>query len=269
MVRAHARLRERYSPLRVLCAVGILSLLVSLPGQITAQAVLGELLDEESGRPVATAQVVLVDSLGNVVGRALSDSAGRFFIAVDLGTYSLVVNRLSYEPQHVADVEITNRSILGLRIRLSPDTVQLPGLVVQGARGVSSLRTNGFYDRQKRGFGHFMELERIQRLQALKPTELVRRMPGVVVLDGEVRSRRAVFRPGGMMNCLLQVVVDGSYRGVNLDDVLIVDEIEGIEVYNGLSNVPARWQGLAGQGYLGSRGGTASTCGVIVVWTKR
>ncbi|MFV2008082.1 MAG: hypothetical protein ACC667_11590, partial [Longimicrobiales bacterium] len=215
------------------------------------------------------AQVVLADSMGKVVGRALSDSAGRFFIAVDLGTYSLVVNRLSYEPEHVTDIEITNTSIMAVRIRLSPDAVEIPGLLVQGERRAPSLASNGFYDRKKRGFGHFVEVKRLRRLQALRPSELVRNLPGVVTRNGEVRSTRGVFRASGPENCVLQVVVDRVYRGANLDDILTVEEIEAIEVYNGSSNVPPEWQGLAGLGYLDITGGTTPTCGVVLVWTKR
>jgi Carboxypeptidase regulatory-like domain/TonB-dependent Receptor Plug Domain len=253
----------------VWCSAGVLSLLALVPTHLTAQAVLGELLDNESGQPVATAQVVLADSMGNVVGRALSDSAGRFFIAVDLGTYSLVVNRLSYEPEHVTDIEITNTSIMALRIRLSPDAVEIPGLLVQGERRVPSLGANGFYDRKQRGFGHFIEVKRLRRLQAIRPSELVRNLPGVVTRNGEVRSTRGVFRPDGQENCVLQVVVDGVYRGANLDDILTVEEIEAIEVYTGFSNVPPKWQGLAGLGYLDITGGTTPTCGVVLVWTRR
>ncbi|GMR13986.1 MAG: hypothetical protein BMS9Abin29_2213 [Gemmatimonadota bacterium] len=248
---------------------GIFGVLALRPMQATAQAVLGELVDGESGKPVATAQVVLADSMGMVVGRALSDSAGRFFIAVDLGTYSLVVNRLSYEPEHVTDIRVTNTSIMALRIRLAPDAVELPGLLVQGERRVRSLEANGFYDRKKRGFGRFVEVAQLRRLQAIRPSELVRRLPGIITRDGEVRSTRGVFRAEGPEYCLLQVVVDGVYRGANLDEVLIVDEIEAIEVYTGSSNVPPRWQSLAGIGYLNITGATTATCGVVLVWTKR
>lgn len=270
----HRRVRERY---RTPCAwrvAGILSLLALLPIPISAQAVLGRLFDEESGLPVATAQVVLADSTGKVVGRALSDSTGRFFIAVELGTYSLVVNRLSYEPEHVTDIKITNRSVIAIRIQLSPDAVELPGLLVQGERRVRSLRANGFYDRKQRGFGYFVEVSQLRRLQAVRPTELVRRMPGIVTRDGEVRSTRGltrgVFSGAGPQNCLLQVVVDGIYRGVNLDDALIVEEIEAIEVYTGSSNVPPKWQALANLGYLnGLIEETTPTCGLVLVWTRR
>lgn len=269
MNRTNRRLRGRYRALRVSCAAGVLSFLALHSTPIAAQAVLGHLVDSESGQPVATAQVVLADSTGNVVGRALSDADGRFFIAVEIGTYSLVVNRLSYEPEHVTDIKITNTSVMAIRIRLSPDAVELPGLLVQGERGVRDLRANGFYDRRQRGFGHFVEVSQLRRIQAIQPSELVRKLPGVVTRNGEVRSTRGTFRPDGPENCLLQLVVDGIYSGANLDDILTVEEIAAIEVYNGISNVPPRWQGLAGLGYLNVTGGTTPTCGIVLVWTKR
>ena len=270
----HRRLRERYRTIRAWCAAGILSFFAVIPTQINAQGVLGHLLDEESGQPVATAQVVLADSTGKVVGRALSDSTGRFFIEVDLGTYSLVVSRLSYEPEHVTDIRITNSSVMAIRIRLSPNAVELPGLLVQGERRVRSLRANGFYQRKQRGFGYFVEVSQLRRLQAVRPTELVRRMPGIVTRDGEIRTTRGltrgVFSGAGPQNCLLQVVVDGIYRGVNMDEALTVEEIEAIEVYTGASNVPPRWQAVANLGYVnGLIGETTPTCGLVLVWTRR
>ena len=63
-------------------------------------------------------------------------------------------------------------------------------------------------------------------------------------------------------------MVDGVYRGVNLDDVLIVEEIDAIEVYNGLSNVPPQWKTLGEMGNLMHDGKRYPTCGVVVVWTK-
>ena len=85
MVEAHQQLRERYCAFGVRCATTVLSLLTLLPSQATAQGVQGEIFDEESGEPVVTAQVALVDATGKVVGRALSDSAGSFYIEVGLG----------------------------------------------------------------------------------------------------------------------------------------------------------------------------------------
>ena len=255
------RLRARFTVL-------VLSLLAFLPAQAATQGILGELLDEETGRPIVTAQVVLADSAGNVVVRALSGAAGRFFFAVDIGTYSLLVSRLGYETVHVTDVKITNESVLGLSIRLSPDAVELPGLVVQGERRSRFLAINGFYERKRQGFGHFIEIEESQRLRTFEPTDFLRRIPGLVVRNGEVRTARL---SGEWEQCRLQVIVNGIYRGVNLDEVLLVQEIEAIEVYKGPATVPGRWQSLAAQGWWDFSGDNPRlnpTCGIVVVWTK-
>ncbi len=263
----HQPLRDRYCALWVACVTGVLSLCALLPTQATAQGIFGEILDEEAGGPVVSAQVALADSAGNVVGQALSDNAGQFFIAVDIGTYALVVSRLGYETVYVTDVKLTNTDVLPLRIRLSPDAVELPGLVVQGDRGVRYLEVNGFYKRKRLGFGHQLKIERDRQLQTLEPSDFIRRMPDVVVRGGRVRKTRgtALGSP-----CLLQVLVDGIYRGVDLDGVLVLWNIEAVEVYTRASNVPAQWQSLAFQGYRDERMNfqLKPTCGIVVVWTK-
>lgn len=266
MVEAPQQMREGCRVLGVRCATAVLSLLTLLSSQATAQGVRGEIFDEEAGEPVVTAQVVLVDATGEVVGRALSDSAGSFYIEVGLGTYSLVVNRLGYDPRYVMEVAITDTSIVALEVRLSPNAILLPGLEVEAERGVRHLTTSGFYWRQRRGFGHFIEVEDLQRIQTHEPTQLLRSMAGIKTRRGEVFTRRgdAVGAP-----CLLQIVVDDVYLGINLDDILIVEEIEAIEVYNGINRTPSRWKTLAGRGAFDNAGQHHSTCGVVVVWTRR
>lgn len=246
----------------------VLMLLPLVPTQVLGQqGVLGELLDQETGAPVATAQVELLDAEGQVVGQTLSDRDGIFFIPSELGTYSVVVSRLGYAPINVGDVEITDSSVLlPVRILLSPDALELPGLVVEGEQRVRYLELNGFYQRQRMGFGHQLKIERDRMLQTLEPSDFVRRMPGVIVSSGgRVRKTRGTAL-GGL--CLMQVMVDGIYRGVDLDDALVARDIEAVELYTRASDVPGQWQSLAFMGYLDPTGRKIPTCGIIVVWTR-
>ena len=264
----HRQAQQRYGSFALGCATAFLSSYALLPSQATAQGVRGVVFDEETQQAVATAMVVLVDTTGIVVGQSLSDSAGLFFIEVDPGIYSVIVNRLGYEPMYITEVALTDPSIVPLEIRLSPDAISLPGLVVEGERRERYLTVNGFYDRKRMGFGHFIEIEESRRLRTFKPTDFVRRIPGLVVRNGEVRTARL---SGEWEQCRLQVIVNGIYRGVNLDEVLLVQEIEAIEVYKGPATVPGRWQNLAAQGwwdFSGDQPRLNPTCGIVVVWTK-
>ena len=279
MPTTHRQAQQRYGSLALGWAAAVLSLYALLPSQATAQGVRGGVFDEETQQAVATAMVVLVDTTGIVVGQALSDTAGLFFIEVDPGIYSVIVNRLGYEPMYITEVALTDPSIVPLEIRLSPDAISLPGLVVEGERRERYLTVNGFYDRKKMGFGHFIEVEHLRRLQAVKPSDFIRRFPGVKITGGQVHSRRTAWIDGTLEPCMLQILVDGIYRGINMDEVLTVQEIDAIEVYHGLSNYPAQWQALALGGYLGMEGKLVTTdrqrvarfyrtCGLVVVWTK-
>ena len=280
MPTTHPQSQQGYGSLTLIgCATAFLSLYALLPSQATAQGVRGGVFDEETQQAVATAMVVLVDTTGIVAGQALSDSAGLFFIEVDPGIYSVIVNRLGYEPMYITEVALTDPSIVPLEIRLSPDAISLPGLVVEGERRERYLTVNGFYDRQRMGFGHFIEIEESRRLQTFAPTDFVRRFPGVRITGGQVLSARGAWIGGTLEPCMLQIVVDGVYRGINMDEVVTVQDIAAIEVYQGLSNYPAQWHALALGGSMGMEGGGPKdarnkaakfyrTCGLVVVWTK-
>ena len=64
------------SMLRVAFTLLVLLPLGALP--LAAQLVRGEVVEEESGTPIAGAMVVLLDAGGSVATRALTDDFGRF-----------------------------------------------------------------------------------------------------------------------------------------------------------------------------------------------
>lgn len=81
-------------------------------GQIT-----GQLVDARTGEPVAGARVrVLEDPL---VPATRSDDAGRFDLTVLMGTYTLQVNHMDYEP-HAETVSVPGDEVVELLIALRP-----------------------------------------------------------------------------------------------------------------------------------------------------
>lgn len=106
--------------LRTLLAAMLL--LLTAPGQAAAQAVIGEVVEEGTGRPIALALVRLVDAKGDERARALTDTAGLFvFRSVAPGTFTLAAEQIGYadvagEPVTVVRGESV-RVTLVLRVR--------------------------------------------------------------------------------------------------------------------------------------------------------
>jgi hypothetical protein len=141
------------------------------------------------------------------------------------------------------------------------------------AARLPTLERAGFYDRQAEGFGVFVDRPRLDEWNPGVVTDVLRRVPGVRVRPNPNYGRRpARFLPVDTRRFLVELsrnpiegcdpvlFLDGLYIGTLTAfdvDVLVADEeLAGMEVYRGASEVPPRFR-LRG-----------STCGVLVLWTR-
>ena len=110
----------------------LLPLLVLGPLRAAAQPVLGVVVEEGRGVPVAAAMVLLFDDDGNRVDRMLSNAAGRFLLeARGRGPHYIVVDRIGYAS--VTTDRFTPVEGAGpMRIEVPIDPIQLRGLVISG-----------------------------------------------------------------------------------------------------------------------------------------
>ena len=123
-----------------------------------------------------------------------------------------------------------------------------------------------FYERRERGSGDFFTRLEIEERNPVEFTDLLRRVPGVVLTQNgfsvQIRFSRAMRGLGGGGGCSSPLIyLDGAFIGgagdyVNLDNLVRPDQVEGIEVYKGPSQVPPQFNM------------TGSACGVIVIWTR-
>jgi outer membrane cobalamin receptor len=98
-------------------------------------------------------------------------------------------------------------------------------------------------------------------------SDLLRTVPGVQLeATGAGTRPRVTFGRASGSDCATQIFVDGflvnrggpgGVNDIRLDDVVSPGAVEGIEIYRGLSTVPAE--------FLNADAG----CGVIAVWTRR
>ncbi|MDT8370341.1 MAG: hypothetical protein RQ745_14125, partial [Longimicrobiales bacterium] len=144
------------------------------------------------------------------------------------------------------------------------------GIEVTVERRSDYLDRTGFYDRRKRGFGDFIDVEAMDVSRILTPGQLLTRLPGTT-LDGlgdPYFPRTRTFGP----ICYPMIVVDGitvrndpqpfEDSGYSRTDefrnlVPRANEISAIEVYRSSAQAPVEWKS------------SANNCGMIMIWTKR
>lgn len=237
----------------------MLAAVAALPS-VTAKAQPGEArgdllvsIVDSSGVAVAGVRIVL----GGRAGYGESDAGGQYRIrGIQAGRVALDLQRLGFQRKTV-EVEVfggrTVETVITMAMAVQPLE---PATVSAAVAPRRAARFAEFERRRSSAFGHFLTREEIERRHSVSFTELLRMVPGVRVVTG---FGRASIRLRGA-RCPPHVWIDGTPAGAaefNLD-ALPLETVQGVEIYSGISNVPAEL--MAGR----ARG----RCGVIVVWTR-
>ena len=69
-----------------------------LPSVALGQTILGRTVEQSGNAPVPGVVLVLMDTLGRVVGRALTDDQGEYRLWAGPGTYRVRTLRIGYRP---------------------------------------------------------------------------------------------------------------------------------------------------------------------------
>lgn len=258
-------------------------LLLSAP-PLTAQTVLrGALVDEHTGRPISGARVRLLSADTRPLHGTLTDSVGHFsFPLRQAGAYRLHAERIGYRPTLTPHLRLAAGDTLQVEFRLAVNAVLLaPVEIVARSRARVNPVLEGFYVRRERGFGQFVSREEIEQRSPFYLTDILGTVPGVRVAPGGRTGARNVYMARSIHrgDCPVQIYLDGAlvnrpvdarrisdsmrvsdqYANLEwtIDDVVSPSSVEGIEIYRGLSEVPAEF------------GGPNAHCGVIAIWTKR
>lgn len=234
-----------------------------------AQVRLEGVVRDDSGAVMEDVRVELYDNLTRQHVRTQeTDRSGRFSFRVREGYgYRLHVTRIGYLGADSSVLVPRGQRIVPVEVRLVSQPLGLAAIdVVARARSPNILA--GFQARQRSGMGHYLTREDLERMRPGLVTDALARIPGVRLESGGSNFQRRVrMARNGVRNCPVQVWVDGmlltrSVRGreapqSSVDDVVSVNDVEGIEVYRGLSSVPAE--------FLNEH----ARCGVVVIWTRR
>ena len=205
----------------------------------------------ESNRPVR-------DAIVEVVRTGIStstDTAGRFQLAnLPVGTHALEVRRIGFAPQHIP-VQLASRSPSIVRVVLEKPVRMLDAVRV--TETVYSRRQTEIDRRRRRGFGHFITRQDLERRAGSQLSDILRMVPGVRVYSSPT-GNVVVFQRGSSFSgpCRPTVYLDGMRLGTNedLDFLANVSSLEAVEVYAGAGQAPVEYSG----------GG----CGSLVLWTR-
>jgi len=240
-----------------LCALALATGAVGAQRAAATGSISGTVQDAD-GNPIPDVEI----SAGLLARTIRSDTAGKFLFAnVPAGPLELKLRRLAFAPASVM-VEVEPKDTIGVTVTLTVVAQVLNAVVVQeDAARVRLMRQ--FEDRRKAGFGSFITRRQIEERNPRLLSDMVRLVPGAVlspVASSAGRSvlhfSRAVVSPA--RTCEPQYWIDGIMAyGFNIDDILPSD-VEGVELYQGVSITPPQFNN--------PRSNVA--CGTVVIWTR-
>ncbi|HEX6747115.1 MAG TPA: carboxypeptidase regulatory-like domain-containing protein [Longimicrobium sp.] len=230
-------------------------------GPLSAQIIGGRVMDRTSNEPIKDVIVEVLNADGRTLNRGRTDRDGFFVFELrSPGAYRIRTQRIGYRTNTSEPMDVQLRQTVQVEVKLSTGDVELEPIRVTAKSEPPhsrALEQEGFFDRERIGFGKFLTQYEIQQRAPLETSEVFRGVPGVgLVPAGGTHYNITITRGGD--NCSPRIILDNmGVEQQDLDNLVKPGDIAGIEVYRGPSEIPGRW--------LGQR----STCGLIVIWTRR
>jgi hypothetical protein len=253
-----------------LLAAAVLGVLLSAASASAQTRFSGTVLDDQTGQPIAGARVEILDWGARKLAERVTDANGAFEYTFSRpNTFRVRVTRLGYARVVTPEISTGRNSYLNVQVRMKSDTVLLaPLAVVARGQAPASPLLDGFYARAGAGFGTYYTREDIERIRPTRLSDLVLRTPGFFISGTNAGRHLYSSRTGGVYrDCPAQIYIDGfllnprgqrgEVIGSTLDDSVLPQDVEGIEIYRGLSTVPAEFLNLDAK------------CAVVAVWTRR
>lgn len=235
-------------------AAPLLVVLVGLaaPGPAVSQAtgsVTGHVREAETAEPVEGA-AISVEALDETT---LTDELGYFRLnGLETGPHILVVSYLGLETREVA-FEIYAGELEEMSLTLEVRAVPVEELVVTVEERMPVSKLLGFHRRMEQGPGYYITREEIVERNSARPSDLLRRVPGIDV--GPSRFGSAQVTMGRRAGCVPEFYVDGARAPQFNIDNLTTGDLAGIEIYRGNSEVPIEFKAY-------------DRCGAIIIWTR-
>jgi hypothetical protein len=227
----------------------------------------GRVIDDQSGAPLGS--VVIDASRGSdTLARVVTDEEGYFRTAVVAdGDLVLTFRRLGYQAGKLSvdalarqrPIEVAMTAVARRLDEIAVASEQLPER--RSARRDFDARA------QRKMGGTYIRRSDLDKLQAARLSDVMRRVPGARIVDSSgvllVASSRGykvdMKRGDAMTPCVMHIGVDGQIKepgySINTIDPL---QIYGIEVYASPATIPVEFGGMR----------TDSFCGLVLIWTR-
>ena len=235
------------------------ALLAAAAAPLSAQTIIGRVVERGTDRPLGSVQVALRDSR-DVRALYLTETDGSFsFTLPSAGAYRLEATMMGYGTLSSQMMRVNRMDSVALTFRMAAQPIALDPVEVTVSRRTPPAGIAGFYERMHRKqVGRFLSREEIIAAHASRTSDLLRRVAGLSFRP--TRKGQAGVRARG--GCEPQVFVDGmevrSYNEATpVDDLVRPDDLEGVEVY-GTSGIPAQF----------SRTTREDQCGAVMLWTR-
>jgi hypothetical protein len=217
------------------------------------------------GRVVGANGMALAGARVSLWGTGLEATTGSdgVFQLAELpgGTHTLEVRAVGFAPIQ-RPVDIVQGAPDATEVALENLAIMLDTVRVSAERIYTSPRTADFERRLRSGMGHIIEAKEIAKRQAVSLTDVLRMVPGVLIMPSRYTNEDVMMRGGqavlGGGLCRPDIYIDGA-RAANdptfpINSIVLVNEIRAVEVYARPASAPSEYRSLSG-------------CGVILLWT--
>lgn len=221
-----------------------------------AGTLIGRVTDE-AGMAVSDARIT---SSSDTTIQVSSDSAGKFqIITIVPGPFTLRVRHLGFAPQDFSTTVLAGqKKRVALELPRLPheiSAVEVNAVAEKPASYANTRKYDQFFARRARGTGAFLTRDQIQLRHAGNIAELLEAIPGVMIrqvgTQWKIQFRRcgSSSLPGTNSLPPPAVFIDGilAHNGEERLDTINPEDVEAIEVYRGVSELPveARGQGCS------------------------
>lgn len=268
---------HRYVPRLFRTVLGASLLFTGVAAPLSAQSVVGTVVERGSRQPVPQAAVVIMNADSSVRQTVFTDSAGRFSTVTEPGDFRLRVVRLGYAMVSSQTLPLTPSDTADFFIELPPRPVDLAGVnALLEDDWFDALHRrldpNGFHQRRHAGGGFFLGPEEIDRRRPTQVADLLSTLPGVTayadwrgsLIRGTSRAPRSQLNRYVTTACQPTIFLDG--RPLTYDTLYQTIEqfvrpanLRGVEYYRNAVYAPLAFQP--------PMYGRATECAVIVLWT--
>jgi hypothetical protein len=171
------------------------------------------------------------------------------------GTRVILARHLGFAAE-TAPVDLSSRQEQHVTMNL-PKYVSVMDPVLVVARASAALDKVGFNQRQRSGMGYYLGPDRLQNMHPIVVTDILRRVPGLQVTNGQFGETVSSSRGFGG-DCVQYYLDDMPYQEMtpgDINDFVNANEVVAVEVYQG-PETPGQYM----------RPG--ADCTTIVLWTR-